>query len=59
MREEHYHSESAFFCGLLVEDLLRRERHTIAPQFMRDPAELQDAVVKEIRHDFADGNEGG
>lgn len=59
MREEHYHSESALFCGLLVEDLLRRERHVIGPQFMRDPGELQDSTVKEILCDYADGNEGG
>lgn len=58
MKEEHYHSMSAFFCGLLFEDLLKRTPHEFGPQIMSDPPEVQDAVVAEIRQESAKRRSG-
>lgn len=52
MKEEHYHSMSAFFCGMLFEDLMGREPHEFGPQIMSDPQEVRDAVVDEIVREF-------
>lgn len=52
MKEEHYHSVSAFFVGLLLEDLLSGLPHEIAPQIMSDPHDVLDAVVVEIVREF-------
>lgn len=52
MTEEHYHSGSAYFVGLLIFDLVARSRHAITSSVMSDPPELQEKVYDEVVRDF-------
>lgn len=52
VREEHYPSDSAYFTGLLLFDLISRYRHKLTSQMMNEPPEMLDKIVAEIVRDF-------
>lgn len=52
VQEEHYSSDSAYFVGLLLFDLISRYRHKLTAQMMNEPPAMLDRIVTEIVRDF-------
>src|SRR4051812_48824299 len=58
VKEEGYPSDSAYFVGLLLFDLISRYQHKLTSQMMNEPAEILDKIVDEIVRDFDNAPRG-
>ncbi len=54
IKEEKYHSVSAYIVGLILFDLYARRPHLLTSSLMSEPQWVRDQVIAELVRDFDD-----